>query len=56
MATHGPEDQPFRGPITPSVGADDEEEIAKAKAANRFDIRRIIGGPFVVYGLVLLPI
>jgi hypothetical protein len=40
--------------VTPSVGADDEEEIAKAKAANRFDIRRIIGGLFVVYGITLL--
>ena len=27
-----------------------------AKAANRFDIRRIIGGLFLVYGLILLVI
>jgi len=32
----------------PSTGATDEEEIAAAKAANRFDIRRLIGGLFVV--------
>ena len=31
----------------------DEEEIEAARQANRFDIRRIIGGVFVVYGLVL---
>jgi hypothetical protein len=49
-----PEDQPFRGPITPSTGADDVDEVAKAKAANRFDIRRIIGGLFMVYGIVLI--
>jgi hypothetical protein len=47
-------DQPFRGPVGTSTGADDAEEMAKAKAANRFDIRRIIGGLFVVYGVVLV--
>jgi hypothetical protein len=46
--------QPFRGPITPSVGETDEDEAAAARAANRFDIRRIIGGLFVVYGLILV--
>jgi hypothetical protein len=30
-----------------------EEERAAARQANRFDIRRIIGGVFVVYGIVL---
>ena len=29
-----------------------DEETAR-KAANRFDIRRIIGGVFLVYGLIL---
>jgi hypothetical protein len=38
----------------PSTGASDEEEIAAAKAANRFDIRRLIGGLFVLYGLILV--
>jgi hypothetical membrane protein len=33
---------------TPEVDA-----ATAAKAANRFDIRRIIGGLFVVYGLIL---
>lgn len=30
-----------------------EHDPEAAKAANRFDIRRIIGGLFLVYGLVL---
>jgi hypothetical protein len=38
----------------PSSGISDEEEIAAAKAANRFDIRRLIGGLFVLYGLILV--
>jgi hypothetical protein len=45
--------QPFRGPVTPSTGATDEEELAAARIANRFDIRRIIGGLFLLYGVVL---
>lgn len=36
-----------------STGRTDEEEAAAAKAANRFDIRRLIGGLFAVYGLLL---
>ncbi len=35
--------QPFR----------DDDEIRAARIANRFDIRRIIGGVFVFYGIVL---
>ncbi|MEA2145037.1 MAG: hypothetical protein QOG59_624 [Solirubrobacteraceae bacterium] len=31
----------------------DEEEAAAARAANRFDIRRLIGGLFLIYGVVL---
>jgi hypothetical protein len=38
----------------PSTGATDEEEIRAAKAANRFDIRRVIGGVFLLYGLILV--
>ena len=30
------------------------DEVAAARAANRFDIRRIIGGLFAVYGVILL--
>jgi hypothetical protein len=32
----------------------DQEEAEAARAANRFDIRRLIGGVFTVYGLILL--
>jgi hypothetical protein len=32
----------------------DEEEARAARAANRFDIRRLIGGLFVLYGVVLV--
>jgi NADH:ubiquinone oxidoreductase subunit 6 (subunit J) len=46
--------QPFRGPSTPSTGATDEEELAAARIANRFDIRRIIGGVFVLYAVILI--
>jgi NADH:ubiquinone oxidoreductase subunit 6 (subunit J) len=47
------QEQPFRGPTTPSTGATYEEELAAARIANRFDIRRIIGALFVLYGVVL---
>ena len=40
-------------PMAPT-GATDEEEILAARAANRFDIRRIIGGVFVLYSLILI--
>jgi hypothetical protein len=33
--------------------AEQQDERAAARLANRFDIRRIIGGLFVVYGIVL---
>lgn len=45
--------QPFRGPLTPSTGETDIDEAAAARAANRFDIRRIIGALFVLYGVIL---
>jgi hypothetical protein len=38
----------------PSTGATDEEEVEAARAANRFDIRRIIGGLFAVYAIILI--
>lgn len=53
-------DRPFGVPGAPSAeeplaptGRTDEEEIEAAKAANRFDIRRLIGGLFVLYGAIL---
>jgi hypothetical protein len=45
--------QPFRSPLAAPPISDTEEEAA-ARAANRFDIRRIIGGLFALYGLVLV--
>jgi hypothetical protein len=32
----------------------DLDEVTAARIANRFDIRRIIGGLFVLYGVVLI--
>ena len=40
-------------PMEPT-GATDEDEIKAARAANRFDIRRIIGGLFILYSLILI--
>ncbi len=40
-------------PMAPT-GASDEEEIEAARAANRFDIRRIIGSLFILYSLILI--
>jgi hypothetical protein len=36
------------------TGTTDEEEAHAARMANRFDIRRIIGGLFLVYGVILV--
>jgi hypothetical protein len=38
----------------PPTGATDEQEIEAARAANRFDLRRLIGGLFCLYALILL--
>lgn len=47
--------QPFTGPSAMApTGATDEEEVHAARAANRFDIRRLIGGLFTLYGIILL--
>jgi hypothetical protein len=55
MAEHSDPQQPLRGAEgIPSTGTTDEDELAAAKTANRFDIRRIIGGLFVLYGVVLI--
>jgi hypothetical protein len=40
-------------PMAPT-GATDEEEVEAAKAANRFDIRRLVGGLFVLYSVILI--
>jgi hypothetical protein len=41
------------GEPLPSTGATEEEEARAARAANRFDVRRLIGGLFVLYGVIL---
>jgi hypothetical protein len=50
-----PDGQPFRAPVVAQpTGVSDADEAAAARAANRFDIRRIIGGLFTLYGIVLV--
>jgi hypothetical protein len=50
-----PEPPAFRAPVVAQpTGATDADEEAAARAANRFDIRRIIGGLFALYGVVLV--
>src|SRR3978361_2177820 len=46
--------QPFRGPTTPSTGESDADEAQAARVARLFDIRRIIGGLFLLYGVILV--
>jgi hypothetical protein len=50
----GASKQPGAEGSVPPTGATDEEEVRAAKVANRFDIRRLIGGLFLLYGLILL--
>jgi hypothetical protein len=40
-------------PMQPT-GESDEDEAEAARAANRFDIRRLIGGLFILYSLILI--
>jgi hypothetical protein len=49
------QEHPFRtsSEMEPT-GISDEDEARAAKMANRFDIRRIIGGLFVLYSIVLI--
>ena len=47
------EDRPFSGPGGSTEGGPQDEAEA-AKVANRFDIRRLIGGLFIVYALILI--
>jgi len=50
-------EKPFGTPTEeglPPTGRTDEEELEAAKAANRFDIRRIIGYLFTLYGGILV--
>jgi hypothetical protein len=40
-------------PMQPT-GESDEDEAEAARAANKFDIRRLIGGVFCLYSLILI--
>jgi hypothetical protein len=46
-------EKPFGVPGTADETLSDEEEIKAARAANRFDIRRLIGFLFLLYGVAL---
>jgi hypothetical protein len=48
--------QPFRGPDPgpPDPEASDVDESKAARMANLFDIRRLIGALFLLYGVILL--
>jgi hypothetical protein len=48
------QEKPFGVPGTADAPARSEEEAQAAKTANRFDIRRLIGALFLVYGLILV--
>ncbi len=41
------------GAAVPPTGATEEEEARAVRAANRFDVRRLIGALFVLYGAIL---
>ena len=50
-----PDHELFRAPVVAQpTGASDVDEAAAARAANRFDIRRIIGAVFAFYGVILV--
>jgi hypothetical protein len=59
MSTEQPPSPDVPPSVTPPRGPDappplsDEEEAAAARTANRFDIRRLIGALFVLYGVIL---
>ncbi|MEA2297199.1 MAG: hypothetical protein QOF77_135 [Solirubrobacteraceae bacterium] len=53
--TDYPHDHPFRAPVEAQpTGVSEADEAAAARAANRFDIRRIIGGLFCLYAVILI--
>ncbi len=44
---------PGTGDPDGSSGVSDQEELEAARNANRFDIRRLIGGLFILYGVIM---
>jgi hypothetical protein len=53
MAPSDPQKPIPPGAGSPATPISDEDEIAAARAANRFDIRRLVGFLFALYGIVL---
>ena len=53
MAEHTHDEAP-RAPGEGQPGSTELDEAAAARAANRFDIRRIIGGLFCLYAAILI--
>jgi hypothetical protein len=45
---------PNRPEAMQPTGESDEDEAKAARAANKFDIRRLIGGLFILYSLILI--
>jgi len=62
VSTDDPSDFPGAGPVAggePDAAQElaeqtDMDEVEAARAANRFDVRRIIGVLFLLYGVVLI--
>lgn len=54
MAETSEQPQPLRSGESPATGEAGLDEVEAARAANRFDIRRIIGALFTIYGVILV--
>jgi hypothetical protein len=51
--SHSPDPSSGTEPMQPT-GESDVDEAKAARAANKFDIRRLIGGLFILYSLILI--
>ena len=51
--SHSPDPSSETEPMQPT-GESDFDEAKAARAANKFDIRRLIGGLFILYSLILI--
>ena len=51
--SHSPDPSSGTEPMQPT-GESDFDEAKAARAANKFDIRRLIGGLFILYSLILI--
>jgi hypothetical protein len=50
---HWPPKSSRTEPMMPT-GESEEDEVEAARVANKFDIRRLIGGLFILYALILI--